>query len=1366
MSIKRFMLMILAIGLFFVPAVRGAIPSVERSALIALYNATNGDSWINRTNWKGVNPEPDGFSQIGTEGTWYGITVVSDHVTQIILLYNNLVGSIPSELGNLSGLTNLTLRRNVLSGSIPGELGNLTGLQYLYLNSNQLSGAIPGELGNLTQLKVLFLHTNYLEGPIPTSLTNLNNLLSTGLDIGTNCLCACDASLRTWLDTHDPDWETIQTHCTTSTITLTSPNGGENWIEGEIHNITWNPPGNICSVMIEYSIDNGATWNTIIYSTLNDGSYTWTVPNTPSPTCKVRISDAADGTPSDQSNAVFTISPSPTPSITVITPNGGEVLQVNTGYYINWSSGGVTNVKIEYTADNGSTWTTIVSSTPNSGSYNWTVPNAPSTTCKVRISDAADGTPSDESNAVFIIKAPTKFITVLSPNGGETCNAGSSYTINWTSSGISANVKIDYSTTGGPPWTTVVSSTLNDGTYTWTVPNTPSTTCKVRISDAADPTLTDSSDAVFTILPTTTRPTVTTNNISSITSTGAVSGGNVVSDGGASVTARGVCWSTTPNPTVSNSKTTDGTGTGAFTSTITGLSPNTIYYLRAYATNNNGTSYGAEKSFTTSSGSITYTLYVKSSPVTGVSITVSPNDNNGSGNGTTNFTRIYTPGQTVTLTAPATHLGKNFITWKVDGVNRSGQAITVTMDGNHTAQAIYQADAYILTVQSSPQGGVPITVTPIDNNNQGDGNTEFFRTYSPGTIVTLTAPSSYSGKNFVKWLIDGAANTNRTVSITMNSNHTAQAVYQSATYTLSIQSSPDPGVSITVSPADQNGNGNGTTNFSRVYTSGTMVTLTAPSKFNEGDFIKWTVEGMDYIDKTIQVTMDSNRTAAVYYEAPQPPEIGVSRRAINLGYIVGSSVQPEEIFTVFNSGGGTLNWTLNNEYNPISLSPTSGTNCEVVQLYADAANFLPGKYTGRIYISAPLADNSPVEIEIHLWVKSAKESTPPFGEFATPIDGTTVSSSIPVTGWVLSDTGMESVKIYRQEGTRLIYIGAANFVEGARPDVEAAYPDYPMNYKAGWGYMMLTNFLPNSGNGTFKIYAIATDREGRSSALGIKTITVDNVHAIKPFGAIDTPEQGGTASGSRFINWGWALTPRPNSIPTDGTTLNVYVDGVKLGHPVYNIYRSDIAGYFPGYANSDGAVGYFYLDTTAYADGQHTIQWTATDNAGNTDGIGSRYFTINNTCGTANNTAITTNRGWAFDPGDLSQIPLDYFNPVLVWKGNRDLLTFPGTIYPNDQGIIVMETRELEPLEIHFFEQENPEALPTLEILAPAPIGSKLDREKGIFYWQPGPGFIGKYRLVFVEICREGQQYLREIRVNILPKFENPGHEINMKIHR
>lgn len=106
----------------------------------------------------------------------------------------------------------------------------------------------------------------------------------------------------------------------------------------------------------------------------------------------------------------------------------------------------------------------------------------------------------------------------------------------------------------------------------------------------------------------TTTPSVTTSTPSNVTTNSATCGGNVTSDGGATVTARGVCWSTSQNPTISGNHTSDGTGTGSFTSNITGLAEYTTYYVRAYATNSEGTSYGSQKSFTTESGGSSATV--------------------------------------------------------------------------------------------------------------------------------------------------------------------------------------------------------------------------------------------------------------------------------------------------------------------------------------------------------------------------------------------------------------------------------------------------------------------------------------------------------------------------------------------------------------------------------------------------------------------------------------------------------------------------------------------------------------------------------------------------------------------------------------
>ena len=108
------------------------------------------------------------------------------------------------------------------------------------------------------------------------------------------------------------------------------------------------------------------------------------------------------------------------------------------------------------------------------------------------------------------------------------------------------------------------------------------------------------------------EPIVTTTAISSITTTYATSGGNITSDGGSAVTARGVCWSTSQNPTIANSKTVNGTGTGTFTSNPIGLLPGTTYYLKAYATNDIGTTYGNQVTFTTNLGVPTLTTTIAS----------------------------------------------------------------------------------------------------------------------------------------------------------------------------------------------------------------------------------------------------------------------------------------------------------------------------------------------------------------------------------------------------------------------------------------------------------------------------------------------------------------------------------------------------------------------------------------------------------------------------------------------------------------------------------------------------------------------------------------------------------------------------------
>jgi hypothetical protein len=491
----------------------------------------------------------------------------------------------------------------------------------------------------------------------------------------------------------------------------------------------------------------------------------------------------------------------------------------------------------------------------------------------------------------------------------------------------------------------------------------------------------------------------------------------------------------------------------------------------------------------------------------------------------------------------------------------------------------------------------------------------------------------------------------------------------------------------------------------------------------------------------------SNALFSIVYST----EISLSHSQFVFGASTSGVTTSPQTFYISGSGQGTLNWTVSDDADWLVCSPTSGTGPGTVAVSvtpSGLSGLSPGTYTGTISVSDPGAVNSPQTIDVTLNLYAAGWDSMPFGSFDTPLDGSTVRSSIPVTGWALDDIGVEGVKIYRAplsgEGKGMIYIGDAVLVTGARTDIEQAYPGYPMADTAGWGYMMLTNFLPNSGNGTFMLYAIARDGAGNETTLGIKTITCDNAHAVKPFGAIDTPTQGGTASGDDFINWGWVLTPQPNSIPTNGSAINVYVDGVYLGHPIYNIYRPDIASFFPGFANSSGAAGYFYLDTTAYENGVHTIQWTATDNAGNTDGIGSRDFTISNSgSGQALQRPKECRDPDCLFPGVQHGIPIHSSPAVEITRGYQR--NSPSQVfYPGEDGMINIEINQIERVEINLGHPGWRGFHIIGDQSRSIPVGSSLDREKGIFYWQPGAGFTGLYRLLFMDTTKK-----RRVKINI-----------------
>lgn len=301
-------------------------------------------------------------------------------------------------------------------------------------------------------------------------------------------------------------------------------------------------------------------------------------------------------------------------------------------------------------------------------------------------------------------------------------------------------------------------------------------------------------------------------------------------------------------------------------------------------------------------------------------------------------------------------------------------------------------------------------------------------------------------------------------------------------------------------------------------------------------------------------------------------------------------------------------------------------------LYAGTSPFV-GTYQINFQVPAGLTGVQPVTVTIGgvtspipVTLPLAGVSPPAIGSVDLPANNTTgVTGAISVTGWALSWAGVQTIALWRAPvinetpaANGLVFLGNTAIVPGSRPDVAATYPGYPNN-NSGFGAQILTNELPNAsgaggvGNGTYKIHVLVTDTAGEVTDIGTRTIAVDNAQGVLPFGTIDTPTTGGTASTTTFVNFGWVVTPNPaNVIPKDGSTIWVYIDNVAVGHPVYNQYRVDIATLFPGLQNSNGAVGYYYIDTTQLTNGLHTIAWVATDSAGNAQGLGSRFFLVQN----------------------------------------------------------------------------------------------------------------------------------------------------------
>jgi len=487
-------------------------------------------------------------------------------------------------------------------------------------------------------------------------------------------------------------------------------------------------------------------------------------------------------------------------------------------------------------------------------------------------------------------------------------------------------------------------------------------------------------------------------------------------------------------------------------------------------------------------------------------------------------------------------------------------------------------------------------------------------------------------------------------------------------------------------------------------------------------------------------TISLDRTSLIFGATTTTP--------IATGFV---SKTPPQTIRVTQTGPGPITWTATSNQPWLTVSPTSGSGSAVLSVSVQFASGITAVQNGAITISAAGATNAVGPITVRLNTMAATSSSGPTGVFDTPLDLTNgVTGSLAVTGWALDDVAVTRVRIVREpvagEPPGLVFIGNAVQVDGARPDVVTAFPNMPRNTMAGWGYLLLSNFLPNQGNGQFSLHAIADDADGHSTDLGRKTISCANATALKPFGAIDTPGQGDVVSGV-VPNFGWTLIrsgagTNPRADVPGGGSVSVFVDGMAVGSPFGWTNRADLTALFPsGYANLTSTLAVYNLDTTTLTNGVHTIFWSVSATNGQSDGIGSRFFTVSNG---AQGAAAASRAALAVAASEDAAHVTTATDPIVGRRG-FDLAAPYRTYVAGDDGVVTVQAEELDRIELRV--DADAGWLRTAHGAAPLPIGSHLDPDTGLFTWAPGAGFVGAYDFVF---AREDAK--EDVRVVLNPK--------------
>ena len=505
-----------------------------------------------------------------------------------------------------------------------------------------------------------------------------------------------------------------------------------------------------------------------------------------------------------------------------------------------------------------------------------------------------------------------------------------------------------------------------------------------------------------------------------------------------------------------------------------------------------------------------------------------------------------------------------------------------------------------------------------------------------------------------------------------------------------------------------------------------------------------------------------------YTSLTEGVQVSLDKRSLSFASMVmpdntiGNTTAPQAV-RLSQTGAANVSWSVTTSSPTLRVTPSFGFGPRTLTVSIEPGLAGIGTHTFSFTVNAGATS---IAVPV-VWTLLPPVTAAPEGRVETPAALTqNMTGSVAVTGWAVDDVEVTGVQIWRQAhpsdppaavfagagpANGKVFVGNATLIDGARPDVEAAFPTMPNRSRAGWGYMLLTRGVTAwEGQGLFTLHAIALDRDGHVTEIGSTSLSINNALATKPFGTIDTPGQGALASGV-YANTGWVLSPTPGATIPPGS-VRVLVDGVLLPGVPNTAPRSDITSTFPGMDTSAAGRGLF-IDTRTYADGMHTIAWVVTDSLGRTDGIGSRFFRIANgglaSLKTAEQAAARAAPGVSSEivdsaPAAMSSIDVRHgFDPETPFE----------TLQGSSERFVIVATI-LDRVEVRLTPAKGVTYAGYLRVLGelrPLPAGAAIDPSTGTFTWQPGAGYLGAYDFVFVATGKQGVESRHEVRVTLQP---------------